>query len=162
MSSLEQFCDWLSNTPVSQAIQDVAWVVPATQTVHILAIATVFYLMTVFDLQVMGVLARPQAPGWTTRPTRWLWGGLAVLATSGLVLILGEPKRELFSWPFRIKMLLVVAAALLTLVLARIAARPVPPLAARLVAGLVLVCWVAIIVCGRWIAYINFGDEESV
>ena len=159
MSALRQFCDWLSNTPVSQTIQDVAWVVPATQTVHLLALATVFFLMAVFDLQVMGVLARPLGPDWTRRPMPWLWGGLALLAASGLILVLGEPKRELFSWPFRIKMLLVVAAALLTLVLSRIADRP--SASTRLIAGLVLACWVAIIICGRWIAYINFGEEES-
>jgi FtsH-binding integral membrane protein len=139
----------------------VAWVVPATQTVHILALASVFFVMTVFDLQVMGVLARPKATNWATRPMPWLWGGLAVLAASGLVLILGEPKRELTSWPFRIKMLLVVAAALLTLLLSRISARRDPSPATRLMAGLVLVCWIAIIVCGRWIAYINFGDQEG-
>jgi len=160
VSALEPFCDWLSTTPVSQTIQDVAWIVPGVQTVHILALSSVFFLMTVFDLQVMGVLARPQAPGWSARPLSWLWGGLAILAASGLILIVGEPKRELFSWPFRIKMLLVVTAALLTVVLSRLAARP-PSAGARLTAAFVLACWVAIIICGRWIAYINFGDEAD-
>ncbi|HEV7691718.1 MAG TPA: hypothetical protein VGO52_12870 [Hyphomonadaceae bacterium] len=161
MSVVGQFADWLSNTPPSQLIQNVVWVVPTTQIVHILAIAAVFYLMAVFDLQVMGVLARPTNTGWSRDPLPWLWWGLGVLAISGLILIIGEPKRELTSWPFRIKMLLVVAAALLTLLLSRLALREPSP-STRILAGVVLACWVMIIICGRFIAYINFGEEEGL
>jgi hypothetical protein len=160
MSWVGQFSDWLAATPPSQLIQNVSWIVPATQTVHILALASVVYLMTVFDLQVMGALARPAEPGWTRRPLPWLWWGLGVLAVSGLILVVGEPKRELTSWPFRIKLLLIVAAVLLTLLLSRLAAAR-SSLTTRVLAGVVLLCWALIIVCGRWIAYINFGDEEE-
>ena len=156
--SLKEFCDWVATTPVSQFIQDTSWAVPATQTVHLLALSTVFFLMAVFDLQVMGVLARPQAPGWSRRPLPWLWGGLAVLAASGLILVIGEPERELFNWPFRIKMMLIVAAALLTVVLARAAAKPTPSAGTRITAAIVLVCWIVIVIAGRWIAYFNFGE----
>jgi hypothetical protein len=36
MTSLNQFCLWLEQ---SEAIQSTAWIVPAVQTVHLLAIA---------------------------------------------------------------------------------------------------------------------------
>ncbi len=162
MSALGAFCDWLSRTPISEFIQITSWVVPATQTIHILALAMVFFLMTNFDLQVMGLIARPTEPNWTRRPLPWLWWGLTVLLASGLILIVGEPRRELFSWPLRIKLVLVVVATLLTVVLSRMAARSPPPPVARLIAALTLLCWVVIVVAGRWIAYINFGEEEGL
>lgn len=161
MSLVGQFSDWLAATPPSQLIQNVSWIVPATQTVHILALAMVVYTMTVFDLQVMGALSRPIEAGWTRRPLRWLWWGLSVLAVSGLILVVGEPRRELMSWPFRIKMLLIVAAVLLTLLLARLGARESTP-TTRVLAGVALLCWTLIVICGRWIAYINFGDGEEM
>jgi hypothetical protein len=159
--TLVEFSDWLSMTPPSQMMQDVSWATPAVQSVHIVALATVFFLMAAFDLEVMGILPRPVAPNWARRSLPWLWGGLGVLLVTGLMLVIGEPKRELLSWPFRIKMLLIVLAALLTVVLSRLAAKPTPTVGTRLIAGLVLICWVLIIVCGRWIAYYNFGQDNG-
>ncbi len=148
-------------TPPSQLMQDVPWATPAVQSVHIVALATVFFLMAAFDLEVMGVLARPTAPNWARRSLPWLWGGLGVLLVTGLLLVLGEPKRELLSWPFRIKMVLIIIAALSTVVLSRRAATPTPAASTRLIAAFVLLCWVLIIVCGRWIAYFNFGQDNG-
>ena len=39
--SLDDFCVWLEQTPLSQTIQITGWIVPALQTIHILAIAAV-------------------------------------------------------------------------------------------------------------------------
>ena len=39
--AIDNFCSWLDQTPLSQAIQSTPWVIPAVQTVHILAIAAV-------------------------------------------------------------------------------------------------------------------------
>lgn len=161
MIALGQFVDWLSNTPASQTIQNSAWIVPATQSVHILALSVVLFLMVVLDLQVMGVLARPGRATFARGPMPWLWAGLGILAATGLVLIVGEPRRELFSWPFRIKMALILIAVLLTLVLVRAGAGPEPTPSTRLTAGVVLACWALIVVCGRWIAYINFGPDDA-
>ena len=41
LQSLDRFCHWLSETSLSQTIQTVGWVIPAVQTVHILAVAAV-------------------------------------------------------------------------------------------------------------------------
>jgi hypothetical protein len=40
-SWLTHFCAWLDHTALSQFIQGAGWIVPAVQTMHILAIAAV-------------------------------------------------------------------------------------------------------------------------
>ena len=160
MAGLEAFCDWLSETPPSQLIQNVEWIVPATQTVHILAVATAFAAMAMFDLAVIGVAFRASSRAVLVRRyVPWMWGALAVLLTTGVILTTGEPRRELLNWAFRLKMLLVITAATLTGVLSTRAAQDkATTLPSRIIAALALTCWVAIIVCGRWIAYTN-ADE---
>jgi hypothetical protein len=59
---LNHFCAWLDQTPVSQIIQTKAWIVPAVQTVHILAIAVVATSALMVDLRVIGVFGRDQSP----------------------------------------------------------------------------------------------------
>ena len=38
---MHQFADWLSQTPVTLAIQTREWIIPTIQSVHIVAIAVV-------------------------------------------------------------------------------------------------------------------------
>ena len=41
MKSIDALCWWLEHTALSQTIQSVDWIVPAIQTIHILAITVV-------------------------------------------------------------------------------------------------------------------------
>ena len=54
-TTLDRFCWWLEQTDASQAIQSTAWVVPAVQTVHILAIATVLGAALMLNLRLLGL-----------------------------------------------------------------------------------------------------------
>jgi hypothetical protein len=93
----------------------------------------------------------------------WLWGALLVLAVSGSILIIGEPKRALGNVSFEIKMGLLATAIALTLsfqaILKRDLANGGADLAAshlgvaRITGLLSLVLWVGIAVAGRLIAY---------
>ena len=67
MSSLTQFCLWLEQTALSQANQSTAWIVPAVQTVHIVAIATVIGAVLMLNLRLLGLVSRDQPIG---RPPR--------------------------------------------------------------------------------------------
>jgi hypothetical protein len=91
----------------------------------------------------------------------WLWAAIAVLLATGLILVVGEPNRVLANPLFWIKMALVALAVCLTLLFrypimhaqfslehARWAALAKP------LAWVSLLVWVAVIFCGRWIAYL--------
>lgn len=158
--ALDQFCAWLENTPVSETIQGVHWIVPAVQTVHILAISAVMASMLMINLRLLGVLGRGQPlQAYSGRFLPVIWWALPVLLATGIVMVIGEPARSLANSVFQLKMLLVLCAIVATLVLQvplrRDAEYWTPRRAGAVVLGLVsLSIWVAIVFAGRWIAYI--------
>lgn len=160
---IQAFCEWLSNTPASMAIQNAFWVIPTVQTVHIASIAVVMSSILMVDLRLLGVAGRGQSlDAVVGRYVPWVWVAVIVLLFSGIVLIVGEPGRELLSDVFWLKMMLLVCALLLTLGIQRSMRggggfwerRRV---VAALVALVSLAVWTAILAAGRWIAYVEHG-----
>lgn len=164
MQSLDLFCTWLAATPLSQTIQSIEWVIPAVQTVHILAVAAVMASVLMIDLRLMGLGARDQTiMAVAKRFLPFVWWPLPILLATGSTLIVAEPARALENPVFYLKMGLLLAAAGITLIcqipLARNAAfwelSSRRRWAARLIASVSLPLWVAVIFAGRWIAYIQ-------
>jgi Ni,Fe-hydrogenase I cytochrome b subunit len=157
--SVTQFCDWLSSTPPSVLLQTVSWIIPVVQSIHILAIAVVMTSALVFNLRIVGVLSRDKPVGVVAaRFVPGIWIGVAVLTVSGTILIVGEPRRELLNSVFWLKMGLLAFMIGIVLFMSRPAAATGPraesvPVSVRLLAWMSLACWVAIVFCGRWIAY---------
>lgn len=161
-AALSAFASWVGKTPLYDAVAGVAWVVPAVQTVHILAIAVVFASAALIDLRVLGLVDR-------AKPLEALFGrfllpigvAIAVLAVSGLLLVVSEPTRAIFRIVFWVKLALVLAVSLATWWLAfaargrglALADGGVATLDLKIVAALSLIAWLAIIVAGRWIGY---------
>lgn len=165
---IHEFASWLSKTPVSQFIQNVLWIIPAVQTVHILAIAVVLSSVGMVDLRILGFAGRDLTVSETAdRYVPWIWGALAVLATTGLLLITGEPVRSLTNPAFQVKMALLVLAIAITAafqVTVRHRApvwdlQPGGAMPAKLMALLAFGVWIAIAVAGRWIAYMVVSYE---
>lgn len=163
---LADFAAWLGGTLLSRSVGAALWVVPFVQSLHILAIAAVMASAWILSFRLMGLAGRAQTIAQTyARLAPWIWRALAVLLLTGIVLIIGEPARQLTNSAFFIKMALLIAAVLLTgwlqLALRRNAVawdRPQgPPLAAKALAVLQLSQWLAIAVAGRWIAYAEYG-----
>jgi hypothetical protein len=160
--SLNAICVWIDQTPLSQAIQVTNWVVPAVQTVHILAIAVVASSALMIDLRLIGVF-------WADRPMKdvssrflpLIWWPLLILFATGAIMIIGEPARSLKNPAFQLKMMLLVAALVVTGLIQFFQRRnttfgdlrPRPRAAAVAVAVVSLALWSAIIFAGRWIAY---------
>jgi hypothetical protein len=154
---------WLANTALSATIQNVAWIIPATQAIHILCVALVMAAIFIVDLRILGVLARTQTlSALSDRFLTWIWYLLPVLFLSGAILIVGEPGRALLSPMFGAKMLMLVLAALLTLAFQRPLrhaaefwnSSPKRRVAVQAIAVLSLVLWTCIVFAGRWIAYV--------
>jgi hypothetical protein len=160
---MQAFCNWLSNTWLSLRIQDVFWVIPTVQTVHILAIAVVMSSVTMVDLRLLGVAGRSQSlPDVAHRFLPWVWTAIVVLLCTGIILIIGEPGRELLSPVFWLKMSLLACVLLVTAAFQYRVSRGGEfwerrRVAAWLTAILSLVLWVGIVAAGRWIAYVEHG-----
>lgn len=170
---LFEFTDWLrgtSLTELSLAINDLSlslwiqthfWAIPTIQTVHILSIGALFGSAMMISLRVLGVTGMSRTMAQTThRYIPWIWWALVLLAISGLLLIIGEPVRELINPIFWIKMVLIIVAVIATLAFNGAVKRRAAKWDAgastgglRLAAILLLILWCAVMFGGRWIAY---------
>jgi uncharacterized membrane protein len=161
---LKNLVEWLLSTQLSQAIQEVEWIVPTLQTIHILFIAVVLSSVAMIILRVLGLIGR----SWTIYETArrflpWIWTALIALVITGTLLLIGEPKRSLLNPVFQAKMAMLATMIVVAAVFQRsiyknkdawdetLKARP----AARLIGGVSLLIWVCIIIAGRWIAYVS-------
>ncbi len=157
---------WLGATALSHAIQTAGWVIPALQTIHILAIAVLFFSAVIVDLRLWRVLQRDvPLQDVARRFLPVIWPVLLVLLITGSLLIVGEPRRSLLNTTFYLKMTMLAFAIALTIALQwSLASAPKfweqdrgRRIAARFAATLSILVWCCIIFAGRWIAYTQAG-----
>jgi hypothetical protein len=162
MKPIDAFCWWLEHTALSQTIQTIDWIVPAVQTIHILAITVVAASALMINLRLIGAFSadRPLREV-SARFLPLVWWPLLVLLATGAIMIIGEPARSLKNPAFLLKMALLVSALTVTLIY-QILLRRDPALgspasghraAATAIATLSMMLWAGIIFAGRWIAY---------
>jgi hypothetical protein len=157
---VHELADWLQGTAASNTIQAVSWVIPLVQSIHILMIGVVFVSSLMIALRVLGRMRtdEPFEVVWQ-RFAPWMWSGLAIMAVTGLTLVVGEPVREFTALSFWIKMLLIAIAVTATALYGR-ALRPSARASsaefsssAKTASVAIVVLWLAIIFLGRAIAY---------
>lgn len=152
----------LYESGISTAIRDTGFVIPAVQSIHILSISVLLGAALVGDLKALGCwkAGNDPLPQVRRRFRPWIVGAFAAILVSGAINALGEPVRVFGNWLFWTKMgLLVLAFALSSLVgraMAQASSEPLTVLSLphRAMAVLSIATWGAIIVCGRWIAYV--------
>jgi hypothetical protein len=162
--ALDNLVTWIDHTAMSQTIQATPWIVPAVQTVHILAIAAVMSSILMINLRLLGVVGRGLPPGrFSAQFLPVIWWALPVLLLTGAVMVIGEPLRSLANAIFQLKMLLLIAAIAMTLGY-QLPVRKNPLFwevtpgrrsAARALVVVSLAVWIAIVCAGRWIAYVS-------
>ncbi len=160
--TLVTFCAWLELTSFSRLLQDTDWVIPAVQTIHILAIAAVIAATLMLDLRILGLSGLDQSLDQAaSRSLGVTWKALPVLLASGVLMICAEPARALQNPAFQLKMLLLLATVLLSVGFQRHLradagyweASPARRRTAVAFVAITLSLWVAVLFCGRWIAY---------
>jgi hypothetical protein len=156
-TELLEFCAYLENTSLGLAVQDNFWVVPAMQTVHILAISALLLAMLMIDLRVLGIHGKSDSISVViSRYINLIWFALPILLISGSILIVGEPARSLANSSFQLKMILLLLAIITTLQIQKIGLRDLPFESDRkinILAIFSLLLWFGIVASGRWIAY---------
>jgi hypothetical protein len=160
---LRQFAEWLSTTFPSVFIQNNnAWAIPAIQSIHIVGIAVALGSVFLIALRILGWAGTDQTLRQTTeRYGPWLTGSLWLLLVTGILMVIGEPVRELVTFSFWAKMFLVALGTAVTVAF-RASLRKHEPRwetdlarrgSTRLLAVLTFLIWTCIIVLGRLIAY---------
>ncbi len=152
----------LQNMALPTALRTSRWVYPLVNAGHILGLALLFGAILSFDLRLLGL--------WRDQPIRPLARILLPVAVSGLglslftgLLLFSVSAAKYAATPlFQVKLLLILAAVANALLLRRAAdwtLAQVPEMAMnsarlRLAGGLSLLLWLAVILCGRFLAYI--------
>jgi hypothetical protein len=124
----------------------------------------------IVDLRILGFAATDQTLRQTTdRFGPWLKAALVVLLITGVLMVIGEPVRELVTVSFWLKMLLVVVGTVTAVAFLRALRRNeslwekdlVHRGSVKAMAVLTFLVWVAIIVLGRLIAYDHIWGSLS-
>jgi hypothetical protein len=160
---LKQFAEWLSTTFPSVFIQNHnSWVIPAIQSIHIVGIAVVMGSVLMIDLRILGWAGTDQTLRQTAgRFGPWLTDALYLMLATGILMVIGEPVRELVTFSFWFKMSLVAVGTLIAAIF-QITLRKhekdweetlVNRGSIKVLAIVTFVIWTCIIVLGRLIAY---------
>ena len=159
---LTNLASWIASTRLSLVFQATEGLIATSQSIHILAISVVFGSGLMLSLRLLGFGASGRTVSrLASTLLPWMWWSMIVLLLTGLLQLVAEPVRELGTTTFWLKMGMLVCVLALNVwfgrsVRARAATWDNPstrPASARLFAVASLLLWVAIVFCGRLIAY---------
>jgi hypothetical protein len=160
---VRQWADWISSTALSQWCQNELWVVPTSQSIHILGLSVVFGCAVMISLRLLGIGAASarSVSQLLDSLVPWIYRALVALLLTGAVQTIAEPMRQFGTAAFWLKMLMIPLVLSLTAAFAGAVRRnpakwdsaATRPASAKVFALVSLGLWVGIICCGRFIGY---------
>ena len=150
----------LDALPLVIALRDSPWLAPAIRIVHALGFATLAGTVIAFDLRVLGLSRATSVRALSRRLLPWTLAAVFVIVPSGGLLFLSKAGDLVASRLFVLKMALIAAAAINAVIFRTgpygsvkdwdtgVAA----PVAARVSVALSIALWIAVILCGKWLA----------
>ena len=134
-------------------VTGVSWVYPALEVAHIVGIALLIGSLAVFELRVwvLGGAVELRALARLALPIAL--GGFALALCSGAVMFLSQIDEMLGNKAFLAKMGLLVLAGANAVAFHLRGGLAVDDALARAQTALSLGLWIAVVFCGRWIAY---------
>lgn len=136
-----------------RSIQSHPWLYPALEVAHIVGIALLLGSLVLVELRIWGRGAElPLRPLARLGLTLTLCG-FVLAAASGTLMFLSQPEELLANRAFLLKMGLLVLAGLNALLFHRHGGLARAGRLARAQTLISIGLWLAIIICGRWIAY---------
>jgi hypothetical protein len=135
------------------SLQSSTWAYPALEIVHITGIALLLGNLVLLELRVFGKGAALPVRELAKLSLSIALGGFALAAASGLVMFATQPQELLGNRAFTLKMLLLFAAACNAGIFHARGSLDKLDGVARAQMFLSTLIWLAVITCGRWIAY---------
>lgn len=153
---------WLDETRWSTLLHESLYMYSWVESIHVLSLILSLGMLFFIDLRMLGI-ALPQVPATviSRRLQLPMFTGFGLMIITGLLLFYANPVRNAQSVWFRIKLLLLLGAAVNALVfhyrmkhsVAGWDSAPLAPKNIRSAALLSLLFWILIVICGRLIAY---------
>jgi hypothetical protein len=155
----------LEASGLGQAMRQWLWLYPTVETVHLVGIGLLFGSIAVFDLRLLGFSRSISVKQLARHVLPWSAAAFVLIIPSGLLMFTAHATEFIDSEVFVLKMFLIMAAGVNAALFHTITFRTAdvwdseemrklpPPPSARLAGGLSLVIWIAVIACGRLLAY---------
>jgi hypothetical protein len=159
MIAMTEFLQLLEQSSLAIAIRQSAWLYPFLEIIHITGIVLLVGAAFLFDLRLLGSSKHLPINGLSNHLLPWSLRGLFLVIPSGILLFTTNATVLGYDPVFRTKLILLVTAALNALVFHKVVSRSVhddktsPPAVTKWMAVFSIVLWVAIITCGRLLAY---------
>jgi hypothetical protein len=164
MDGIVRILQWIGDLPLSQSIRgDSAWMFPAIETIHVLAIVFVFGSITRLDMRLMGLVWRNRrVTDVAAEMLPWTWTSFAIAAIFGTLLWSSKPIEYFGIAFFDVKMILILLAGLNMLYFQFVTFKdvavwdrdPIPPAAARVQGAISMAFWLMVVICGRFIGFV--------
>ena len=151
----------IESSVLATAMREWLWLYPIVEIVHLSGIALLVGSIAMLDLRLLGLSRAVPVRQLARHILPWTAAAFLLIVPSGLMMFIAHAGDFIRSEVFVLKMSLILAAASNAAVFhagvfrgaAAWDVQRMPPLAARVAAGLSLVLWIAVISCGRLLAY---------
>jgi hypothetical protein len=156
--SLLEFCRWLQYSGPLHAMRDSPIFFPIVATIHLMGLALIGGSVLVVDLRLLGFGEQGQPVAAVAHDAeRWLFRGLAVMITTGILLFMCFATKYYYLTFFWVKMAALIAVIVFTWSVRRRVAMAgdadVRPATRKLVALVSIVLWTTVAVGGRYIGF---------
>lgn len=136
------------------ALKSHLWAYPALEMVHICGIALLLGNLVLLELRVFGLGAALPVKDLARLSLGLAATGFALAAASGLLMFASQPAELLANRAFTLKMLLLLTAACNAAWFHGRASLDKLDVWARVQMAVSTLIWLAVLACGRWIAYL--------
>ena len=130
------------------------WAYPALEIVHVTGIALLLGNLVLLEMRVFGLGAALPVRALASLSLGLAAAGFSIAAASGLLMFASQPAELLANRAFTLKMLLLFAAACNAGWFHGRASLDRLDLVARVQMVFSTLIWLAVVACGRWIAYL--------
>lgn len=152
----------LEGLAVARAMRESLWLYPAVEIVHIAGFVILVGSVVMFDLRVLGLSRQVPVRALARHLLPWSVAALLLIVPSGLAMFAAHAGDLLGNRAFQLKMALLLAAGMNAAYFhtgpyASVAGwdtGAAAPLAARISVAASIALWLAIIACGRLLAYV--------
>jgi len=151
------FFHWCEGTGLGSMIQQSKWSFAVIETIHIMALAVLLGSFLIVDLRLFGLgMKKLTVAEVATQFGVTSWVSFIVMVATGIPMYLSEAVRLSTSSPFFYKMVFLCLALLFHLTVHRRATKSggAGTGLAKIAASLSLVCWLAVALAGRAIAFL--------
>jgi len=160
-ASPPNWLQWLEDSSWSTAIRQSTWMYPALEIAHITGIVLLVGPAFLFDFRLLGFSKNIPVSALERHLLAWARRALILVIPSGVLLFITNAVALAYNPVFHTKLILIGIAAFNVWVFHRIIYQSVQawntsttaPAAARITALVSIFVWIAVIACGRLLAY---------